>query len=107
MDDAALDEVAAAYDSYRTNLALSAEDLMKTAMGTPEIMNLVRSERGGDYNNASGMMQALSMLPVLYFATAYKESVCHCGMTPLQFALKFAQCNPDIAKYLASMLARR
>ena len=107
VEDEALDEVAAAYDSYRTNLALASEDLIKTAMNTPEIMGLIRTERGGDYSNASGMMEALSVLPVLYFATAYKESVCHCGMTPIQFALKFAQCNPDIAKYLSSMLARR
>jgi len=107
VEDEALDEVAAAYDSYRTNLALASEDLIKTAMNTPEIMGLIRTERGGDYSSASGMMEALSVLPVLYFATAYKESVCHCGMTPIQFALKFAQCNPDIAKYLSSMLARR
>jgi hypothetical protein len=107
VDDDVLDEVAAAYDSYRTNLALSAEDLMKTALHTPEIMSLVRSERGGEYNQKSGMMEALSVLPVLYFATAYKESVCHCGMTPLEFALNFAQRNPGIAKYLSSMLAHR
>ena len=107
VDDGILDEVAAAYDSYRTNLALSSEDLMKTALHTPEIMNLVRMERGGDYNQQSGVMEALSVLPVLYFATAYKESVCHCGMTPIEFALNFVQRNPEIAKYLSSMLARR
>lgn len=107
VDDSVLDEVASAYDSYRTNLALMSEDMMKAAMHTPEIMSLIRSERGGEYSNASGVMEALSMLPVLYFVTAYKESVCHCGMSPLEFALKFAQCNPGITKYLSSMLAHR
>jgi len=106
VDDPALDEISAAYDSYRTNLALESEELMKTAMRTPEIMNMVREERGGDYNSASGVMEALCLLPVLYFTTAYRESVCHCGMTPVEFAVCFAQKNPQITKYLSGLLAK-
>ena len=106
VDDPVLDEISAAYDSYRTNLALESEELMKTAMHTPEIMNMIREERGGDYNSASGMMEALCLLPVLYFATAYRESVCHCGMTPIEFAMCFAQKNPQITKYLSDLLAK-
>lgn len=105
VEDDVLDDVARAYDSYRTNLALSAESMMKAAMHTPEIMHMISRERGGDYSSDSGLMEALSILPVLYFATAYKESVCHCGMTPIEFALKFAQCNPSIAKYISTRLA--
>lgn len=106
VDDPALDEISAAYDSYRTNLALESEELMKTAMHTPEIMNMIREERGGEYNNKSGMMEALCLLPVLYFANAYRESVCHCGMTPVEFAMCFAQKNPQITKYLSGLLAK-
>ena len=106
VDDPVLDEISSAYDSYRTNLALESEELMKVAMNTPEIMNMIREERGGDYNDMHGMMQALCLLPVLYFATAYRESVCHCGMTPIEFALCFAQKNPEITKYISSLLAK-
>jgi hypothetical protein len=105
VEDGVLDDVAMAYDSYRTNLALSAESMMKAAMHTPEIMHMISKERGGEYTSSGGLMEALSLLPVLYFATAYKESVCHCGMTPIEFALKFAQCNPSIAKYISTRLA--
>lgn len=106
IDDPVLDEVAVAYDSYRTNLALMSEELMKTAMHTPEIMSMVRTERGGEYNSSEGVMQAISLLPVLYFVTAYKEHMCHCGMSPVEFAVQFACKNPQITKYLARLLAR-
>ena len=106
VDDPALDEISAAYDSYRTNLALESEELMKVAMNTPEVMNMIREERGGDYNDTHGLMQALCLLPVLYFATAYQESVCHCGMSSLEFALCFAKKNPEITKYISSLLAK-
>ena len=92
--DPRLDETSAAYDSYRTNLALESEELMKTAMHTPEIMNMIREERGGDYSNTDGH-SAVTFTPVLYFATAYKESVCHCGMTPVEFAMCFVEKKPE------------
>ena len=106
VDDPVLDEISAAYDSYRTNLALESEELMKAAMHTPEVMQMIRQERGGGYQNDRGMLEALSLLPVLYFATAYKDSVCHCGMTPIEFAMSFVEKNPKIAKYLSTLLAR-
>jgi hypothetical protein len=106
VDDPVLDEISAMYDSYRTELALNAEELMKTAMHTPEIMSMVRQERGGDYMSSEGVMEALSLLPVLYFVTAYNEHMCHCGMSPMEFAVQFACKNPQITKYLARLLAK-
>ena len=106
MDDGAMRSLSGAYDSYRTNLLLNSEGLMRSAMDTPEIMNMIRSERGGDYMSAEGIMESLSVLPVLYFANAYRKSVCHCGMTPIQFAIKFSMCNPHITKYLARLVSR-
>ena len=106
VDDPVLDEISEAYDSYRTNLALESEELMKAAMHTPEIMSMVRAERGGDYMKSEGVMEALSLLPVLYFVTAYNRHVCHCGMSPMEFALQFAKKNPGITKFLARLLAR-
>jgi len=105
MDDDVMRSLSGAYDSYRTNLLLNSEGLMRSAMDTPEIMNMIRSERGGDYMSPDGIMESLSLLPVLYFANAYRKSVCHCGMTPMQFAVKFSMCNPQITKYLSRLLA--
>ena len=101
-----LDKVASAYDSYRTNLLLNLEDLVKTAMHTPEIMSMISSERGGDYNSTSGLLTSLSLMPLAYFTQAYRDGHCGCGMTDIEFALSFARKNPEIAKYLSAKVAR-
>lgn len=104
--DSILNEVAEAYDSYRTNLALASEELMKSAMHTPEIMSSVYQLRGGSYSSPGSILKAVSLLPVMYFITAYKENMCGCGLSDIEFALKFAQCNPEITKYLSSFVAQ-
>ena len=104
--DPILDSISEAYDSYRTNLSLSAEELMKTAMHTPEIMSYVKTMRGGEFSSAGSILKAISLLPVMYFVNAYKENMCGCGLSDIAFALKFAECNPEVSKYLSSVVAR-
>jgi hypothetical protein len=102
-NDSILNEVAEAYDSYRTNLALASEELMKSAISTPEIMNSVYQLRGGSYSCFTSALEAISLLPVMYFINAYKENMCGCGLSNIDFALKFSEYNPKISKYLSSM----
>lgn len=101
--DSILNEVAEVYDSYRTNLALASEELMKSAINTPEIMNSVYQLRGGSYSCFTSALEAISLLPVIYFLNAYKENICRCALSDIEFALKFSECNPKISRYLSSM----
>ena len=87
-------------------MALSSEELMKSAMHTPEVIGYVKSLRGGEYNSPTSMLKAISLLPVMYFINAYKENMCGCGLSDIEFAMQFAECNPEISKYLSSMVAR-
>lgn len=99
-DDSILNEVAEAYDSYRTNLALASEELMKSAIHTPGVIGYVTSLRGGEYSSPDSALEAISLNPVIYFINAYKENMCGCGLSDIEFALKFTECNPEITKYL-------
>ncbi len=102
-----LDKVAELYNGYREDLLLNSEELMKTAMHTPLLMRKVEDMRGGSYLGGGPSMEALSHVPVAYFSHAY-WSRCGCDrkLSNYEFAKKFVEENPEIAKYLSLYVAK-
>jgi len=102
-----LDKLAGLYNGYREDLLLNAEQLMKTAMHTPQLMREVEHARGGQYAGGPDM-RALAELPMAYFSHAYwNRCCCDRSLSDEQFAEKFVDENPEIAKYLARVVAQR
>jgi len=105
-----LDKVAALYNGYREDLLLHAEELMKAASHTPEITRAIATVRGGEYGDgADGVPPcALAELPMAYFSHAYwNRCCCDRSLDDGAFARKFVDENPEIAKYLARVVAER
>ena len=102
-----MNKLSSAYDAYRTSLMLQTEGLMKAAFYTPEIMSMVNDVRGVPFEGNEGVVRALSMVPLAYFASAYWDHKCGCGMSDEEFVAEFIRCNPELSKYLSEIVARK
>ena len=102
-----LDKLSSAYDSYRSELLLNLEDMVKSAMHSPEVVSTIsRLRGGGSFSLSPEEMHVLYALPLAYFSSAYWDGV-GCGqLTDRQFLTQFVQRNPSIAKYLSRMVAK-
>lgn len=107
VQDPFLDKLAGLYNGYRESLLTNAEGLLKTAMHTPALMQDIAKARGGHYDGPPDM-RALAELPMAYFSHAYwNRCCCDRSLSDTQFAEKFVDENPEIAKYLARVVADR
>lgn len=100
-----LDKVASLYNGYREDVLLNTENMIKSAMLTPSIMSAVSSTRGFE-DRQGPAFQAMLQVPLAYFSHAYWNRCC-CDRTlpDRQFAEKFTEENPEIARYIAQHVA--
>ena len=100
-----LDKVASFYNAYREDVLLQAEDMIKVGMHTPALMKIVSNARGiDDYEGPA--FNAMAQIPLAYFSHAYwNRCCCDRALSDKQFAEKFTEDNPDIAKFIARQVA--
>ena len=100
-----LDKVAALYNGYREDVLLNAENMIKSAMVTPTLMSAVDHARG--FEDTQGpAFEAMLQVPLAYFSHAYwNRCCCDRSMSDRQFAEKFTEENPQIARYVAQQVA--
>ena len=80
--------------------------MVKAAMLTPTLMRDVESLRGGKFLGGPDG-NALSMMPLAYFSSAYwNRCCCDRSLSDEEFAQRFAEENPQISKYLAQYVAQ-
>ena len=104
--DPMLDKLSSAYNGYREDMLLNLEDMTRSALHSPEIIDTISSLRGeSKYSIGDDEIHALCMLPLAYFSQAYWEQVSQGCMTDIEFVKLFTRKNPKIAKYLASRVA--
>lgn len=100
-----LDKIASLYNGYREDVLLNTENMIKSAMLTPAIMSVIRDVRG--FHDPNGpAFEAMAQLPLAYFSHAYWDRCCcDTNMSDFEFAQKFTEENPQIARYLAQQVA--
>jgi hypothetical protein len=100
-----LDKVASLYNGYREDILLNTENMIKSAMLTPDIISAVNHSRG--FEDGQGpAFEAMLQVPLAYFSHAYwNRCCCDRTMSDKQFAEKFTEDNPQIARYIAQHVA--
>lgn len=100
-----LDKVASLYNGYREDVLLNAERMVKSAMITPALMSTIDEARG--FHDEKGpAFEAMMQMPMAYFSHAYwNRCCCDRGLSDKEFADKFADENPQIARYIAQQVA--
>lgn len=99
-------KLASMYNGYREDVLLQTEDMVKAAMLTPTLMRDMESLRGGKFLGGPDG-NALSMMPLAYFSSAYwNRCCCDRSLSDEEFAQRFAEENPQISKYLAQYVAQ-
>lgn len=106
LDERSLDKLSSAYSGYRRDLLSSLEDLTRSSMRAPEIRGLISDMRGEELNLSDEEMHVLYMMPLAYFSSAYWDSQ-KLGCGDDSFVREFARKNPQITKYLATLVASR
>lgn len=100
-----LDKVASLYNGYREDILLNMESMIKQAMYTPDFMSIVHKSRGFD-DGKGPAFDAMSQVPLAYFSHAYwNRCCCDKSMSDKEFAEKFTEENPQIARYIAQQVA--
>jgi hypothetical protein len=79
--------------------------MIKSAMLTPDIISAVNHSRG--FEDGQGpAFEAMLQVPLAYFSHAYwNRCCCDRTMSDKQFAEKFTEDNPQIARYIAQHVA--
>jgi len=100
-----LDKVASLYNGYREDVLLNMENMIKSAMLTPDITSAVANIRG--FSDGQGpAFNAMMQVPLAYFSHAYwNRCCCDRTLSDRQFAEKFTEDNPEIARYIAQHIA--
>jgi hypothetical protein len=93
------------YNGYRSDLLDNIESLMQGS-SSGNMLSQIEKIRGGSYLD-DDVMQSLCFVPLAYFSHAYWNRCCCDGKTPEEFAFKFVEKNPNIAKYLAEWVANK
>jgi hypothetical protein len=100
-----LDKVASLYNGYREDVLLNTENMIKSAMLTPDIISAVSDARGFEDRHGPAF-ESMLQVPLAYFSHAYwNRCCCDRTLSDRQFAEKFTEDNPEIARYIAQHVA--
>lgn len=100
-----LDKVASLYNGYREDVLLNTENMIKSAMLTPDIISAINGVRGFE-DRQGPAFESMLQVPLAYFSHAYwNRCCCDRTLSDKQFAEKFTEDNPEIARYIAQHVA--